>query len=105
MINEHVCMTGQHVHILDTSMYVSSAQAPYEGVYQRQPTGLPKAEFTPQYTPMPSAPSAQQENPYLNPQASNGYQAPMQYPPQSAYQNNNHGGPMYVPQMNPYQQV
>lgn len=29
-------------------MYVSPAQAPYDGVYQRQPTGLPQAEFTPQ---------------------------------------------------------
>ena len=28
-------------------MYVSSAQAPYDGVYQRQPTGLPQAEFIP----------------------------------------------------------
>jgi hypothetical protein len=80
-------------------MYVSPAQAPYEGVYQRQPTGLPKAEFIPQYPEIPSAPPSQ---------IPNGYQAPpMQYPPQSAYQNNNYGGQMYVPQMNqqPPQQV
>jgi hypothetical protein len=69
-------------------MYVSSAQAPYEGVYQRQPTGLPRAEFIPQYPAMPSASST------------NGYQAPMQYPPQPAYQNNHYGGQMYIPQMN-----
>lgn len=30
-------------------MYVSPAQAPYAGVYQRQPMGLPQAEFIPQY--------------------------------------------------------
>lgn len=77
-------------------MYVSPAQAPYEGVYQRQPTGLPRAEFIPQYSEMPSAPPAPSSNPYLNSQP--------QYPPQSAYQNS-YGGPMYVPQMNPYQQV
>ncbi len=66
-------------------MYISPAQAPYAGVYQRQPTGLPRAEFIPQYPEMPST---------------NGYQAPMQYPPQPAYQNNNFGGQMYVPHMN-----
>jgi len=77
-------------------MYVSPAQAPYEGVYQRQPTGLPKAEFIPQYPEMPSAPPSQ---------IPNGYQAPMQYPPQSAYQNNNYGGQMYVPQTNQQQPV
>lgn len=82
-------------HYADTNMYVSPAQAPYEGVYQRQPTGLPRAEFIPQYSEMPSAPPAPSSNPYLNSQP--------QYPPQSAYQNS-YGGPMYVPQMNPYQQ-
>lgn len=92
-------------HFAETTMYVSPAQAPYEGVYQRQPTGLPKAEFIPQYPEMPSAPaSAPNQNPYMNPQMSNGYAAPMQYPPQSAYQNNNYGGQMYVPQMNQQQQ-
>jgi len=34
----------------------------------------------------------------MYPQVPNGYQAPMQYPPQPAYQNNNYGGQMYVPQ-------
>ncbi len=66
-------------------MFVSPAQAPYAGVYQRQPTGLPRAEFIPQYPEMPP---------------SNGYQAPMQYPPQAAYQNNGFAGHMYVPQTN-----
>ena len=33
-------------------MYVSPAQAPYAGVYQRQPSGLPQAEFIPQYPEM-----------------------------------------------------
>ena len=33
-------------------MYVSPAQAPYAGVYQRQATGLPQAEFIPQYPEM-----------------------------------------------------
>lgn len=76
-------------------MYVSPAQAPYEGVYQRQPTGLPKAEFIPQYPVMPSAPPSDMNSP----QMPNGYQQPpMQYPPQPAYQNNNYGGQMYVPQ-------
>ncbi|UJR23423.1 hypothetical protein I4U23_026428 [Adineta vaga] len=65
-------------HFAETTMYVSPAQAPYEGVYQRQPTGLPKAEYIPQYPEMPSA--------------------PVQYPPQPAYQNNTYGGQMYVPQ-------
>ncbi len=55
--------------IIETTMYVSPAQAPYEGVYQRQPAGLPKAEFIPQY------------------------------PPQPAYQNNGSDGQIYVPQM------
>jgi hypothetical protein len=86
--------------ILETNMYVSPAQAPYEGVYQRQPTGLPKAEFIPQYPPMPSAPPSGIDNSNIYPQMPNGYQAPMQYPPQPAYQNNNYGGQMYVPQMN-----
>jgi len=69
-------------------MFVSPAQAPYAGVYQRQPTGLPRAEFIPQYPEMPSGPST------------NGCQPSMQYPPQMAYQNNGFGGQMYVPQMN-----
>ncbi|CAF3426145.1 unnamed protein product [Rotaria sp. Silwood1] len=81
-------------------MYVSPAQAPYEGVYQRQPTGLPKAEFVPQYPEIPSAPPSQVINSNMYPQMPNGYQAPMQYPPQAAYQNNNYGGQMYVPHMN-----
>ncbi|CAF1575042.1 unnamed protein product [Adineta ricciae] len=68
-------------HFAETTMYVSPAQAPYEGVYQRQPTGLPRAEFIPQYPEVPSA--------------------PVQYPPQPAYQNNAYGGQMYVPQMPP----
>ncbi len=83
-------------------MFVSPAQAPYEGVYQRQPTGLPKAEFIPQYPPMPSAPPPEINNSNMYPQMPTGYQAPMQYPPQAAYQNNNYGGQMYVPQT--YQQ-
>jgi len=59
--------------IIETTMYVSPAQAPYEGVYQRQPAGLPKAEFIPQYSPQP------------------------------AYQNNGFDGQIYVPQMNEQQ--
>ncbi|CAF3325700.1 unnamed protein product [Rotaria socialis] len=55
-------------HFAETTMYVSQSQAPYEGVYQRQSTGLPKAEFTPQY-----------------PSMSNGYQT------HSDYQNNGFG--------------
>jgi len=89
----------------ETTMYVSPAQAPYEGVYQRQPTGLPKPEYIPQYPPMPSAPPLNANNPNMYPQVPNGYQAPMQYPPQSAFQNNNYGGQMYVPQQNPYSQM
>lgn len=61
-------------------MFVSPAQAPYAGVYQRQPTGIPRAEFIPEYPVMASNPS------------SNGHQAPMQYPPEVAYQNNGFGG-------------
>ncbi|CAF3994860.1 unnamed protein product [Rotaria sp. Silwood2] len=87
-------------HFAETTMYVSPAQAPYEGVYQRQPTGLPRAEFVPQYPDIPSAPQSEVNNSNMYPQMPNGYQAPMQYPPQSAYQNNNYGGQMYVPQMN-----
>lgn len=67
-------------HFAETQMFVSPAQAPYEGVYQRQPTGLPRAEYVPQYPEMPSA--------------------PMQYPPQPAYQTNTNGGQMYIPQNN-----
>jgi hypothetical protein len=67
-------------------MFVSPAQAPYAGVYQRQPTGLPRAEFIPQHPEMPSGPSTNVNN--------------SAYPPQSAYQNNGFGGQMYVPQMN-----
>ncbi|CAF1371362.1 unnamed protein product [Adineta steineri] len=81
----------------ETNMYVSPAQAPYQGVYQRQPTGLPKAEFIPQY---PEMPSANVNNSNGHPPMLNGYQQPMQYPPQQAYQNNNFGGQMYIPQMN-----
>ncbi|CAF0756797.1 unnamed protein product [Adineta steineri] len=87
----------------ETNMYVSPAQAPYEGVYQRQPTGLPKAEFIPQYPEMPSAPPASMNNSNMYPQIPNGYQAPAQYPPQSAFVNNNYGHQMYVPQTNPQQ--
>jgi hypothetical protein len=86
--------------ILETTMYVSPAQAPYEGVYQRQPTGLPKAEFIPQY---PEMPSTNGNNSAMYSQIPNGYQAPIQYPPQPAYQNNGYGGEMYVPQMNQQQ--
>ena len=87
-------------------MFVSPAQAPYEGVYQRQPTGLPRAEFIPQYPAMPTASAPPAGNPYLNSETMNGgYQSPTQYPPQTAYQNANYGGSMYVPQTNPYQQV
>ncbi len=71
--------------MIETNMYVSSAQAPYEGVYQRQPTGLPKAEYIPQYPEMSST------------NANNSASYP---PPQAAYQNNAFGGQMYVPQMN-----
>ena len=87
--------------ISETKMFVSPAQAPYEGVYQRQPTGLPKAEYVPQYPEIPSAPPAEfnQPNPYAP--MPNGYQPVMQYPPQPAYQNNAYGGSMYVPQMPP----
>lgn len=86
-------------------MFVSPAQAPYEGVYQRQPTGLPKAEYVPQYPEVPSAPPAEfnQPNPYAP--MPNGYQPAMQYPPQPAYQNNVYGGSMYVPQTNNQQPV
>jgi len=41
-------------YFAETNMFVSPAQAPYEGVYQRQPTGLPRAEFIPQNPEMPS---------------------------------------------------
>lgn len=90
-------------HFAETNMYVSSAQAPYEGVYQRRPTGLPRPEFIPQYPEMPSAPPSKEDNFSMHPQMPNSNQAPMQYPPQLAYQNNNYGGQMYVPQMNPQQ--
>ncbi len=65
--------------ILETNMFVSPAEAPYAGVYQRQPTGLPQAEFIPQNAGI---------------SATNGY------PPQTAYQSNDLGGQMYVPQVN-----
>ncbi len=91
--------------ILETKMYVSPAQAPYDGVYQRQPTGLPRAEYIPQYPDVPSAPPAEVNHPNMYPSMPNGYQQPpMQYPPQPAYQNNNYGGQMYVPQTNQQQQ-
>lgn len=67
-------------HFAETTMFVSPAQAPYAGVYQRQPTGIPRAEFIPEYPVMASNPS------------SNGHQAPMQFPPEVAYQNNGFGG-------------
>lgn len=41
----------------ETAMFVSPAQAPYAGLYQRQQTGLPQAEFVPQGPQMPSEPS------------------------------------------------
>lgn len=85
--------------ISETKMYVSPAQAPYEGVYQRQPTGLPKPEY------VPSAPPAEFNQPGMYPPMPNGYQPAMQYPPQPAYQNNAFGGSMYVPQMNQQQPV
>ena len=71
-------------------MFISSAQAPYEGVYQRQSTGLPRPEFIPQYPHMPSA------NPYDPSAVTNGSQ--------TAYQNNAFGGPMYVPMPPSYEQ-
>lgn len=61
-------------------MFVSPAPAPYAGVYQRQPTGLPRAEFVPQQSEMPFTDVTQS--------------------PQLAYQNNGHGGQMYIPQIN-----
>ncbi|UJR25473.1 hypothetical protein I4U23_006819 [Adineta vaga] len=70
----------------ETNMYVSPAPAPYAGVYQRQPTGLPRAEFIPQYSEMASTDMTQSNL--------NGYS------PQVAYQSNGLGGQMYVPQIN-----
>ena len=87
--------------ISETNMYVSSAKAPYEGVYQRQPTGLPRPEYVPQHPDVPSAPPAEFNQPNMYPPMPNGYQPAMQYPPQAAYQNNAYGGSMYVPQMPP----
>jgi hypothetical protein len=81
-----------HCILLETTMFVSPAQAPYEGVYQRQPTGLPRAEFIPQYPEVPSASLTNANNSAGYPPTSNGYQAPMQYPSQAAYQNNGFGG-------------
>ena len=43
--------------IAETAMFVSPAQAPYDGLYQRQRTGLPQAEFVPQAPQIPSEPS------------------------------------------------
>jgi hypothetical protein len=80
--------------IIETTMYVSPAQAPYEGVYQRQPAGLPKAEFIPQY---PDIAPTNVNNSDIHPAISNGY------PPQPAYQNNGSDGQIYVPQMNEQQ--
>lgn len=40
---------GFNNNFAGTNMYVSPAQAPYVGVYQRQSTGLPQPEFIPQY--------------------------------------------------------
>lgn len=85
-------------YFAETYMFVSPAPAPYDGVYQRQPTGLPNAEFVPQYSPAPSAPQASSDNPYLRQQG-----PATQYPPQTAYQNT-HSDSMYVPPMNPYSQ-
>ena len=61
-------------------MFVSPAPAPYAGVYQRQPTGLPRAEFVPQCSEMPFT--------------------DVTHSPQLAYQNNGCGGQMYIPQVN-----
>ncbi|CAF3357226.1 unnamed protein product [Rotaria sp. Silwood1] len=72
-------------HFAETTMYVSQAQAPYEGVYQRQSTGLPAAEFIPQY---PDISSVNVNNPTMYPSMTDGYQSSMQYQSQMAYQNN-----------------
>lgn len=93
------CINTSICYALETYMFVSPAPAPYDGVYQRQPTGLPNAEFVPQYSPAPSAPQASSDNPYLRQQG-----PATQYPPQTAYQNT-HSDSMYVPPMNPYSQV
>ncbi|CAF0765253.1 unnamed protein product [Adineta ricciae] len=69
-----------HNNFADTNMFVSPAMAPYAGVYQRQPTGLPRAEFVPQYSEMPFT--------------------DVTHSPQLAYQNNGCGGQMYIPQVN-----
>lgn len=61
-------------------MFVSTAPAPYDGVYQRRPTGLPKPEFIPAY------PASQNSG-----QHSNEFQA------ETAYQMN---GTMFIPQKN-----
>lgn len=77
-------------------MFVSHAQAPYDGVYQRQPTGLPKPEFIPQYT---NFSSEDVKHSAKNGSTSNAYQTGMQHSPQLAYQNGCNGQ-IYVPEMN-----
>ncbi|CAF2316645.1 unnamed protein product [Rotaria sp. Silwood2] len=72
-------------HFAETTMYVSQAQAPYEGVYQRQPKGLPPAEFIPQY---PDISSVNVNNSTMYPSMADGYQS------QTAYQDNGFGGQM-----------
>ncbi|CAF0912502.1 unnamed protein product [Rotaria sordida] len=72
-------------HFADTTMYISQAQAPYEGVYQRQPTGLPAPEFIPQY---PDISSTNVNNSTMYPSMTNEYQS------QPVYQNNHFSGQM-----------
>lgn len=52
--------------IVDTNMFVSSAQAPFDGVYQRQQTGLPRPEFIPQAAYQNNAFGGQMYVPQMN---------------------------------------
>ena len=55
-------------------MFVSPAQAPYAGVYQRQPTGLPQAEFTPQMAYQSNGLGGQMYVPQMNGQMPPSYE-------------------------------
>ena len=75
-------------------MFISPAAAPYEGVYQRQPNGIPPPQYIPGYTGETSP---------WNGSIPNGNHGSGAYPVQPAYHSNGSSNTMFVPQNNPYE--
>ena len=74
-------------------MFISPAAAPYDGVYQRQPNGMPPPQYTPGYPNQTST---------WNGSMPTGNQGSGAYPVQPVYHSNGSSNTMFVPQTHQY---